>query len=85
MEEYFDEIMNRYKLYSDGGGERKRPSVHGHNHATYLYPYNLSIFQISPTMDNLAINTGPDTEKHESRWHSFFSVIFVFVLYFVCL
>lgn len=43
--------MNRYKLFNGGS-----------NYATYPYPYNLSIFNISPTMD-----TAADMDKQESR------------------
>lgn len=64
MDEFYDEIMNRYKLTD---GDRKR-TPHSSNHPTFPYPYNLSMFQISPTMDNVPINTGPELDKQESRF-----------------
>lgn len=37
-----------------------------HRHNAY-YPYNLTAFQISPSMDSMTIDTGNSMEKEQSR------------------
>lgn len=40
------------------------------NHHDFLYPYNLTVFRIMPTLDNIRFTAGFDVEKYENSMYS---------------
>lgn len=37
------------------------------NHRDFLYPYNLTVFRIMPTLDNIRIGPASDVDKYEGK------------------
>ena len=63
-DDFYDDTMIHNQITVIGPKNTHYPK----NHHTFLYPYNLTVFQINPTLDNVLINTGPEMDKQESRF-----------------
>lgn len=62
-EQIFDDTIIDNKITAISAKDMK-------NHHDFLYPYNLTVFKIMPTLDNIRIIPGSDADKYESRLSS---------------
>lgn len=64
MDQIFDDTIIDNKITAISAKDMK-------NHHDFLYPYNLTVFKILPTLDNIRIIPGSDTDRYERRCFTF--------------
>lgn len=80
-DDFLDDTLYHSKITAINS--KNTPFMTAHN--TFLYPYNLNVTQISPTLDNILSNAGPEMDKHESRFIDVINYIkYLCVCVYVC-
>lgn len=72
-DQIFDDTIIENKIAAISANELK-------DHHDFLYPYNLTVFKIMPTLDNIRMISGLHTDKYDRRCFSFQFISFIVII-----